>query len=196
MFLAVRGCTSTFRGCSRTLKTPNSPPPVHRACDGRRAVPRQWWSRPGWRAITAAPRHRWRHLLQPGSATRPTSTLAHSYLRVSPPSHGSAMVRADRSRRGLILSITNNCLNPLRVIASLPSCSPRRHIPPTPCPTPPHSFHLVPYPIPYPSPPPPLPIPSRSRDVTAGARPPTWPPRASCLCHAPGPAPRTAVCFA
>ena len=25
---------------------------VHRACDGRRAVPRQWWSRPGWRATT------------------------------------------------------------------------------------------------------------------------------------------------
>ena len=26
VLLAVRGCTSTFRGCSRTLKTPNSPP--------------------------------------------------------------------------------------------------------------------------------------------------------------------------
>ena len=25
--LAVRGCTCMFRGCSRTLKTPNSPPP-------------------------------------------------------------------------------------------------------------------------------------------------------------------------
>ena len=26
VLLAVRGCTSMFRGCSRTLKTPNSPP--------------------------------------------------------------------------------------------------------------------------------------------------------------------------
>ena len=26
MLLAVRGCTSMFKGCSRTLKTPNSPP--------------------------------------------------------------------------------------------------------------------------------------------------------------------------
>ena len=27
VFLAVRGCNSMFRGCSRTLKTPNSPTP-------------------------------------------------------------------------------------------------------------------------------------------------------------------------
>ena len=27
VLLAVRGCTCMFRGCSRTLKTPNSPPP-------------------------------------------------------------------------------------------------------------------------------------------------------------------------
>ena len=26
MLLAMRGCTCVFRGCSRTLKTPNSPP--------------------------------------------------------------------------------------------------------------------------------------------------------------------------
>ena len=26
VLLVVRGCTSMFRGCSRTLKTPNSPP--------------------------------------------------------------------------------------------------------------------------------------------------------------------------
>ena len=26
VLLTVRGCTSMFRGCSRTLKTPNSPP--------------------------------------------------------------------------------------------------------------------------------------------------------------------------
>ena len=36
----MRGCTSTFRGCSRTLKTPNSPPlpTVHRLTAGRGAA--------------------------------------------------------------------------------------------------------------------------------------------------------------
>ena len=74
---------------------------VHRTCSGHGAVPRQWWSRPGWRATHAAWRRGWHLLvLQPGSATRATSTLAYS--NPSPSSHGSAMVRL--GRRCLILA--------------------------------------------------------------------------------------------
>ena len=49
--------------------------------------------RPGWKATHSAWR-RWWHLLKSGSATRSTSTLAHSYPPLS--SHGSAMVELGR----------------------------------------------------------------------------------------------------
>ena len=41
VLLAVRGCTSMFRGCSRTLKTPNSPP-LRPAQTGRNSAERPW----------------------------------------------------------------------------------------------------------------------------------------------------------
>ena len=75
----------------------------HQVCGGHRAVPRQWWSRPEWRATTVAWRRGWyvcKYLLQIGSATRPASFLAHS--NPSPSSHVSAMVRL--VQRDLILT--------------------------------------------------------------------------------------------
>ena len=88
-----------------------SPSPVvadHQACGSRRPVPRQWWSRPGWRATTAPWRRRWTlgssWLLQSCSATRPASTLVRM-KEDSPSSHGSAMVRLDL--RVLILTKPN-----------------------------------------------------------------------------------------
>ena len=66
---------------------------VRRIRDGRRVVSRRGGGggevAPGWRATTAAWRRGW-NLLQPGSATRATSTL--TYSKPSPSSHGSAMV--------------------------------------------------------------------------------------------------------
>ena len=60
---------------------------------------RLWWSRPGCRATTAA-WSRGRHILQPGSATRSTSSLVHPYP--APSFHCSAMTRLGRA--GLILT--------------------------------------------------------------------------------------------
>ena len=77
----------------------------HRVCGARRAAPRRPGGRggpPGLKATHAAWR-RWWHVLQSGSATRSTSTLAHS--NPSSSSRGSAMVRL--GRRGLILTKPN-----------------------------------------------------------------------------------------
>ena len=76
------------------------PPDMWRGRSRSRS-PAEWWSRPGWRATHAAWCRGWHLLvLQPGSATRATSTLAYS--NPSPSSHGSAMVRL--GRRCLILT--------------------------------------------------------------------------------------------
>ena len=65
---------------------------VHRACDGRRAVTRQWcstWLEGHTRGMAPVVT-----LKKLGLATRATSNLAYS--NPSPSSHGSAMVRTDR----------------------------------------------------------------------------------------------------